>query len=403
MTKNEKKGRKNIMREAVIVSAVRTPIGKYAGMLSDFEGYELGAIAVKEAVKRAGIDPSQIDEVYMGNAEGAPGNIGRVIALEADLPVTVPGIQFDRQCASGLETICMAAAMIESGHGDIYVAGGAESQTNNPYFMHKTKRPFSYAFPSFNYVMMSPPKIGNPDMGITAENVLKLHPVSREKLDQFAYESHQKALKAIKSGAFKEQIMPLVKNVKGKEVIIDTDEGPREDTTLEQLAKLKPIFAKDGLVTAGNSCPMNDGAAAVVIMSREKADELGLKPLLKVKGFASVGLDPHYMGFGPIGAVKKVLEKTGVTLDEVELIELNEAFASQAIGCIEELGLDPERVNPNGGAIALGHALGATGAVLTTKAAYSMKYAMENAKRKYAIVTMCVGGGEGSAAIFERI
>ncbi len=387
------------MREAVIVSAVRTAIGKYAGMLSDFEGYQLGGIVVKEAVKRAGIDPTQIDEVYMGNAEGAPGNIGRVIALEAELPITVPGIQFDRQCASGLETICMAAAMIESGHGDIYVAGGAESQTNNPYFMKKTKRQYSYAFPSFNYVMMSPPRLGNPDMGITAENVLKMHPVSREKMDAFAYESHQRALKAIEAGAFKEQIVPVVKTVKGKEVILDTDKGPRAEATPEQLAKLKPVFLKDGSVTAGNSCPLNDGAAAVVIMSKEKADKLCLKPLLKVKGFASVGLDPHYMGFGPICAVKKVLEKTGVTLDKVELIELNEAFASQAIGCIEELGLDTARVNPNGGAIALGHPLGATGAFLTTKAAY----AMQNAQRKYAIVTMCVGGGEGSAAIFEKI
>jgi acetyl-CoA C-acetyltransferase len=404
LTKSElsimrKNRRENKMREAVIVSAVRTPIGKYAGALSNFEAYELGGIVVKEAVKRAKIDPSQIEEVYMGNAEGAPGNLGRVVALEADLPITVPGIQFDRQCASGLETICMAAAMIESGHGDIYVAGGAESQSNNPYFMTKSKKPYSYAYPSFNYVMMSPPKIGNPDMGVTAENVLKEHPVSREKMDKFAYESHQKALKAIAAGAFKEQIMPLGKKFKGKEIIIDTDEGPRADTNMEQLAALKPIFAKDGSVTAGNSCPMNDGAAAVVIMSKDKAEELGLKPLLKVKGFASVGLDPHTMGFGPIGAVKKVLQKTGITLDEVELIELNEAFASQAIGCIEELGLEPERVNPNGGAIALGHPLGATGAFLTTKVAY----AMQMASRKYAIVTMCVGGGEGSAAIFEKM
>ncbi|MBN7773951.1 thiolase family protein [Clostridium aminobutyricum] len=387
------------MREAVIVAAVRTPIGKYAGMLSDFEGYELGGMVVKEAVKRAGIDPSQIEEVYMGNAEGAPGNLGRVIALEAGLPVTVPGIQLDRQCASGLETICMAAAMIESGHGNIYVAGGAESQTNNPYFMTKTKRPYSYSYPSFNYVMMSPPKIGNPDMGITAENVLKEHPVTREKMDQFAYESHQKAIAAIKRGEFAEQILPVIKKAKGKEVTLDTDESPREDTSLEQLASLKPIFVKDGSVTAGNSCPMNDGAAAVVMMSKEKADELGLKPLLKVKGFASVGLTPHTMGFGPIGAVRKVLKKTGISLDEVEMIELNEAFASQAIACIEELGLNPARVNPNGGAIALGHALGATGAVLTTKVAY----AMQKAERKYAIVTMCVGGGEGSAAVFEKI
>jgi acetyl-CoA C-acetyltransferase len=386
------------MKEAVIVSAVRTAIAKYAGGLAGLEGYQLGGIVVKEAVKRAGIDPKLIEEVYMGNAEGAPGNLGRVIALEADLPVTVPGIQFDRQCASGLETICMAAAMIESGHGDVYVAGGAESMSNNPYFMTKSKRPYSYAYPAFNYVMMSPPKIGNPDMGITAENVLKKHPVSRETMDQFALESHKKAVDAIEKGVFKEQIVPVTTRVGKQEVIFDTDESPRADASLEQLSKLKPVFVKDGSVTAGNSCPMNDGAAAVVLMSREKADELGIPYLLKVKGFASVGLDPHTMGFGPIGAVRKLLKKTGVSLDEVELIEINEAFASQAVACMEELGLDPARVNPNGGAIALGHALGATGAVLTAKAAYAMK----NSKRKYAIVTMCVGGGEGSAAMFER-
>jgi len=386
------------MREAVIVSAVRTPIGKYGGALAKLEGYELGGIVVKEAVRRAGIDPSLIEEVYFGNAEGAPGNLGRVVALEADLPVSIPGIQFDRQCASGLETICMAAAMIESGHGDVYVAGGAESMSNNPYFLSKSSRAYSYAPPSFNYVMMSPPKAGNPDMGVTAENVLKEHPVTREAMDAFALESHQRAIKAIEAGVFTEQIVPVVTRVGRNEVTIDTDESPRADASLEQMAKLKPIFVKDGSVTAGNSCPMNDGASAVVVMSKEKADELGIPYLLKVKGFASFGLDPAVMGFGPIGAVRKLLKKTGVSLDEVEMIELNEAFASQAIGCIEELGLDPARVNPNGGAIALGHALGATGAVLTTKAAYAMK----NSERKYAIVTMCVGGGEGSAAMFER-
>lgn len=387
------------MREAVIVSAVRTPIGKYGGALAKFEGYELGGIVVKEAVRRAGIDPSEITEVYMGNAEGAPGNIGRVIALEADLPMTVPGIQFDRQCSSGLETICMAAAMIESGHGDIFVAGGAESQTNNPYFMTKTPRPYSYMYPSFNFVMMSPPKVGNPDMGITAENVFEKYPyLTREKMDEFAYQSQMKAVKAIENGVFKEQIVPITYTHKGKEITIDTDESPRAETTMEGLAKLRPVFKKDGQVTAGNSCPQNDGAAAVVMMSADKATELGLKPLLKVTGFASAGVDPAMMGIGPIKAVRKLLDVTGVSLDDVELIELNEAFASQSLACIHELGFDPERVNPNGGAIALGHALGATGCVLTTKAAY----AMQNAKRKYCIVTMCVGGGEGSAAMFER-
>ncbi|MDR0357094.1 MAG: thiolase family protein [Clostridiales Family XIII bacterium] len=387
-------------REAVIISAVRTPIGKYAGSLAQYEGYQLGGMVVKEAVRRAGVDPAEITEVYMGNAEGAPGNLGRTVALEADLPLTVPGIQFDRQCASGLETIVMAAAMIESGHGDVYVAGGAESMTNNPYFMSKSKRPYSYAYPEFSYVMMSPPKVGNPDMGVTAENVLKEYPISREKLDEFALNSHKKAVQAIDQGHFKEQILPVPIRVKREEVLFDTDESPRRDASMEQLAKLRPVFVKDGSVTAGNSCPMNDGASAVVITSAEKAKELGATPLLKVKGFASVGLDPALMGLGPIGAVRKALKQTGVTLDEVEVIEINEAFASQAIACIEELGLDPTRVNPDGGAIALGHALGATGAALTAKAAYWMKNHATD--RKYAIVTMCVGGGEGSAAIFER-
>ena len=386
-------------RKAVIISAVRTPIGRLGGNLKKFEGYQLGAIAVKEAVKRAGIDPKEIVEVYMGNAEGAPGNLGRCIALEAGLPDTVPGIQFDRQCASGLETINMAAAMIESGHGDVYVAGGAESETNNPYFMSKSKRAYSYSYPSFSYVMMVPPGFEGNDMGETAEKVLDMYPdITREDMDRFAYESHQKAKKARENGVFKEQIVPVTFKNKGKEVTIDTDENPSENSTLEDLANARAVFRKNGRVTAGNSCPQNDGGAAVVVVSEEKAKELGKKPLLEIVDFASAGLDPGVMGLGPIYAVKKLLDKTGVSLDQIELIELNEAFASQSLACIKELGLDPARVNPNGGAIALGHALGATGAVLTTKAAY----AMQNAEREYCIVTMCVGGGEGAAALFKR-
>jgi acetyl-CoA C-acetyltransferase len=389
-------------REAVIISAVRTPIAKYSGALKEYEGYELGGIVVKEAVKRAGINPEEITEVYMGLAEGAPGNTGRVIALEADLPETVPGIQLDRQCASGLEAINIAAAMIESGHGDVYVAGGAESMTTNPYFMKKISKPSRYyPLPEFFTVLMSPPKVGNPDMGVTAENVLEKHPLTREQLDEFAYESHKKAITAIDAGAFKEQIVPVpFRDRKKKGEMFDTDESPRRDVSIESMAALRPVFKKDGIVTAGNSCPTNDGAAAVVVVSAEKAKELGATPLLKVVDFASVGLDPHYMGLGPIGAVRKLLDKTGVSIDEVEVFEINEAFASQALISCEELGLPMDRVNPNGGAIALGHALGATGAVLTTKAAYWMKDHPEG--KKYAIVTLCVGGGEGSAALFAR-
>ena len=386
-------------RKAVIISAARTPVGRLGGNLKKFEGYQLGAIAVREAVNRAGIDPSEIVEVYMGNAEGAPGNLGRCVALEAGLPQSVPGIQFDRQCASGLETINMAAAMIESGHGDVYVAGGAESETNNPYFMSKSKRAYSYSYPSFSYVMMVPPGFEGNDMGETAEKVLDMYPgITREDLDKFAYESHQRAKRATENGVFKEQIVPVTFRNRGKEVTIDTDEDPTADSTLEDLAKARPVFRKDGRVTAGNSCPQNDAGAAVVVVSEEKAKELGKKPLLEIVDFASAGLDPGVMGLGPIYAVQKLLNKTGISLDQIELIELNEAFASQSIACIREQGLDPARVNPNGGAIALGHPLGATGAFLTTKAAY----AMQNAEREYCIVTMCVGGGEGAAALFRR-
>ncbi|MDR2458037.1 MAG: thiolase family protein, partial [Clostridiales Family XIII bacterium] len=331
-------------KNAVIISAVRTPIAKYAGSLAGLDGYQLGGLVVKEAVKRAGVAPEEIVEVYMGNAEGAPGDLGRVVALEADLPITVPGIQFDRQCASGLEAINIASAMIESEHGDVYIAGGAESMSNNPYFMTKSKRPYSYAYPSFNYVMMSPPKIGNPDMGDTAENVLEKHPITREKLDEFAFESHKKAIAAIEKGEFKEQILPVTIRVRREEKIFDEDESPRADISLEGLAKLRPVFKKDGKVTAGNSCPMNDGASAVVLVSEEKANALGKKPLLRVVDFASVGLDPFVMGFGPIPAVKKLLAKTGISMSDIGVVEINEAFASQAIACIEDLELDPKIV-----------------------------------------------------------
>ena len=388
------------MSKAVILAAARTPVARMGGKLKKLEGYQLGAIAVKEAIKRSGINPEDIVEVYMGNAEGAPGNLGRCIALEAGLPQSVPGIQIDRQCASGLEAINFATAMIESGHGQVYVAGGAESQSNNPYFMTKSKRAYSYAYPSFFNVMMVPPEYEGNDMGETAEKVLDMYPdITREDMDKFAYESHQKAKKAIESGAFKEQIVPVAFKERGKEVIVDTDDDPAADSTLESLAAARAVFRKNGRVTAGNSCPQNDAAAAVVITSEEKAKELGVKPLLEVVDFVSAGLDPSVMGLGPIYAVKKLLEKTGVSLDEIELIELNEAFSSQSLACIKELGLDPKRVNPNGGAIALGHPLGATGAFLTTKAAYAMK----NAERDYCIVTMCVGGGEGAATLFKRI
>jgi len=328
-----------------------------------------------------------------------PGDVARIGVLEADLPLEIPGATVDRQCASGLEAIRIAAAMIQGGMGDIYVAGGVEAQSTNPWFVEKTKRAYSYMPPEFTYVRMSPPKVGDPEMGETAENVLDMYKnITREDMDKFAFESHQRAIKAIAEKKFVDQIVPVTYKSRGKEVVFDQDESPRAETNLEQLAKLRPIFRKDGQVTAGNSCPQNDGAAAVVIMSKEKADELKLPYMLIARGFTSAGLDPSLMGLGPIYAVQKLLKKTGITLDEVEMIELNEAFASQSLACIQDLKLDINRVNPNGGAIALGHPLGATGAFLTTKLAYAMK----NSEKKYGIVTMCIGGGQGSAALFER-
>ncbi len=386
-------------REAVIVTAVRTPIAKYGGSLSKFKDYELAGIVIKEAVERSGIDPKLIDDVYFGNAEGMPGDVARIGLLEAGLPLEIPGATVDRQCASGLETIRIATAMIQSGMGDVFVAGGVEAESTNPWFVEKTKRPYSYMPPEFTYVRMSPPKVGDPPMGDTAENVLDQYKsITREDMDKFAYESHQRSLKAIADKKFVDQIVPVTYKSRGKEVIFSQDESPREETNLEQLSKLRPIFRKDGEVTAGNSCPQNDGAAAVVIMSKEKADELKLPYMLIPKAFTAVGLDPHVMGLGPIYAVRKLVEKTGIKMDDVEIIELNEAFASQSLACINELKLDIDRVNPNGGAIALGHPLGATGTVLTVKLAHAMK----DAKRKYGIVTMCIGGGQGAAALFER-
>jgi len=386
------------LREAVIVTGVRTPIGKAGGCLARYDNYELGGIVIKALVERTGIDPTLIDDVFFGLAEGMPGDVARISVLEADLPNIVPGITFDRQCASGLETICFATAMIESGHGDIYIAGGVESGSNNPWFLEKSSRAYSYEPPKFKYTRTAPDKVGDPVMGETAEKVLDLYPdITREDLDRYAVLSHERALEAMAAGAFDEQIVPVSVKIKGETVQIAKDECPRK-TSIEQLAKLKSAFRKDGKVTAGNSCPMNDGAAAVLVMSKDKAEELKLPYLLVVRDFATVGLDQHVMGLGPINAVKKLVKKTGISLDQVDMIELNEAFASQAIACIRELKLDMGKVNVNGGAIALGHPMGATGTILTMKLAYALK----KANKKYGIVTMCVGGGQGTAALFER-
>ena len=390
------------MREAVTVSAVRTAIGRAPrGTLRNTRPEHLAAEVVKEAIKRAkGLKPEDIDDLIIGCAfpEAEAGmNVGRVVALKAGLPHSVPGQTVNRFCASGLEAIATASQRIMCGLADVVVAAGVEHTSSIPMGGNKLL-PDPDLMETFPGVYIT--------MGLTAENVAKRFNVSREDQDRFAMESQQKAAKAIKEGKFKEQILPLkiveraFKNGKAvkKEIIFDTDECVRPDTSLESLSKLRPVFHVKGTVTAGNSCPINDGAAAVVVMSREKAKELGLKPMGVFRSYGVGGVDPEIMGIGPVVAVPKALKYAGITLDQVDLIELNEAFASQSLYVIRTLGIDTNKLNVNGGSIALGHPLGCTGVYLTTK----LLYEMESRKARFGLVTMCIGGGMGAAGIFER-
>ncbi|MEM8532989.1 MAG: acetyl-CoA C-acyltransferase [Chloroflexota bacterium] len=391
------------MREAVIVSAARTAIGKAPrGTLRTTHTSELAATAVKAAVERApGLDTKEIDDVIIGCAmpEAEQGlNMARVAALRAGLPHEVPGQTVNRFCSSGLQTIALAAQQIMTGMGDVIVAGGAENMSLVPMSGH-------HFAPSPEMVEI------NPDvylgMGLTAENVANKYGVSREDQDAFALRSHQRALAAIDAGTFKDEIVPVdVEHVwfeKGERhranTTFDTDEGPRRGTSQEALAKLRPVFAVKGSVTAGNSSQMNDGAAAVVVMSREKADALGLKPMARFLSFAVGGVPPEIMGIGPVAAVPKALKIAGLSLEDIDLIELNEAFAAQALAVARQLEMDEEKLNVNGGAIALGHPLGCSGAKLTVQLMYEM--ARRNAR--YGLVTMCIGGGMGAAGVFERL
>lgn len=394
------------MREVVIVSACRTPVGRHAGALRDLGAGELAALILNEAVRRAGISAEVVEDVVMGCAlpAGRASNVGRWALVSAGFPVHVPGQTVNRLCSSGLQAIITGALTILNQDADILIAGGVESMSRAPFLLEKMPNPYQRGpqllLDSFGGPFSSPPHIyGEMVMGDTAENVAERFNITREEQDAFALESQRRAVAAIKAGRFKDEIMPVeIPSKKGASVVVDTDEHPRPETTLEGLAKLKPAFKKDGTVTAGNSSGMNDGAAAVVMMSKEKAQELGLKPLVTFRAYAVAGVDPRVMGIGPVAAIPKVLKKTGLTADDMDVIELNEAFASQSVYCIKELGLDPAKVNPNGGAIALGHPLGCTGARLTT----TMIYELLRRQGRYGMVTMCVGGGQGVAAIFER-
>ena len=387
-------------REAVIVSAVRTPVGRCRGALAAVGAPELGALVIAEAVRRAGLQGEEVEEVIFGNlGNNDSANLARVVTLQAGLPFTVPAITIDRQCSSGLNAIAIGALMIEAGEADIVVAGGTESDSNRPHLMEKARVAYQVAPPQW-LVRRTDPGALNVSMGTTAENLGRKYHITREECDAFALESHRKAAAAQAAGRFDAQMIPVtVPGKRGKTTVVDRDECVRPESTMETLGRLPTAFEPDGVCTAGNSSPMSDGAGAVVLMDRETAEKKGLEPLAVFRGFAVTGCDPSIMGIGPVEAIRKVLRKTGLTLEEMDLIELNEAFATQSIACIRELGLDMDKVNVNGGALALGHPLAGTGAILTAKLLYELK----RRRARYGLVAFCMAGGQGGAAVFERI
>ncbi|MFU2017948.1 acetyl-CoA C-acyltransferase [Peribacillus butanolivorans] len=385
-------------RDAVIVSAVRTAIGKQGGELASVPTHVFGAEVIKEALKRANVNPEMVDDVILGNVLSGGGNIARLTALQTGLSIQLPGLTIDRQCGSGINAVNLAAQAIWAGDGEVYIAGGVESMSRAPYLMDRPEKIYSSMPPKFRKSQLSPKEIGDPPMGITAENLAEKYEVSREEQDEFAFQSQKKMARAMEEGRFNEQIVPVSIPVrKGEPIKFKFDEHPRPNITQEGLAKLSPVFLEGGSVTAGNSSGLNDAASALVIMSREKAEKLGNKPLATIRAHAVAGVDPNIMGIGPVPAIRKVMEKSGLSLNDMDIIEINEAFAAQVIACNRELDMNPAKVNVNGGAIAHGHPLGATGAILITKAAYELK----RSGGRYALITACIGGGQGIATIIE--
>jgi acetyl-CoA C-acetyltransferase len=386
-------------KEAVIVSCVRTAIGKQGGALASMPAHLYGAEVIKEAIKRANITADMVEDCIMGNVLSGGGNIARLTALQTHLSLELPGLTVDRQCGSGINAVTLAAQAIRAGDGDVYIAGGVESMSRAPYLMDRAERPYSPALPKFRKSRLSPEEVGDPPMGLTAENLVEKYGISREEQDEFAASSQRKMRIAMEEGRFNEQIVPIAIPVrKGEPVIFKQDEHPRPQTSKEGLSKLAPAFKEDGTVTAGNSSGLNDAASALVVMSKEKAEELKLETMAVIREHAVAGVDPNLMGIGPVPAVRKVLKKAGLTIEDMDLIEINEAFAAQVIACDRELQLNPEKLNVNGGAIAHGHPLGATGAILITKAVHELK----RIQGRFALVTACIGGGQGIAVILER-
>jgi len=398
------------MREAVIIDAVRTPVGKFGGALKNVRSDDLAALCISELVKRNNLDPNLIEDVVLGCTNGAGEdnrNVGRMAALLAGLPYSVAGQTINRLCASGLNAVNSAVQAIKVGEADVYIAGCTESMTRAPFVMAKSDSAFSRDVKVFDTVIgwrFTNPKMTEPyakeGMGETAENVAVKYGLTRLEQDEFAVATQHKWAAADAAGKFKDEIVPVViPQKKGDPIIVDKDEFPRGDVTLEQLAKLPAAFKKDGTVTAGNSSGINDGAAAILMMEAETAKRLGYKPLVRVVASAVVGCDPSYMGLGPIPAIQKALARAGLKIEDIDLFEINEAFAAQSIPCIRELGIDPAKVNVNGGSIAIGHPLGSTGARITATLVHEMK----RRGSRYGLVSLCIGVGQGIATIFERV
>jgi len=393
-----------MLEEVVIVSAVRTAIGSFQGSLKDIPAPTLGSIVIKEALHRAGIEPNQVDEVIMGNVlqAGLGQNPARQAAIQAGLPETVPAMTINKVCGSGLKSVHLAAQAIAVGEADIVVAGGFENMSQAPYLLKNARSGFKMGDQNLVDSMIHDGlwcAFNDYHMGITAENLASQYHITREEQDEFAARSQARAAKAIVEGKFKEEIVPVeIPQRKGDPIIFDTDEFVRPGTTVEKLSALRPAFKKDGTVTAGNASGINDGAAAVVVMSKKKAEKLGITPLASIVANAAVGVDPAIMGIGPAEAVRKALKKSDLTLDQIELIEANEAFAAQSIAVDRELHFDSDKLNVNGGAIALGHPIGASGARILVTLLHEMK----RRDAKLGLATLCIGGGQGVATIVQR-
>jgi len=391
------------MKEVVIVSAARTPIGSFGGTLKTTPAVTLGAVAVKEAIKRAGISDDMVDEVVLGCVlqAGLGQNIARQVSMAAGIPKEVPAMTINKVCGSGLRSVGLAAQIIKAGDADIIVCGGTESMSMAPYTIPNARWGARMNDGKIVDVMVNDgltDAFNHYHMGITAENVAEQWGLTREQLDEFSLKSQQKAEAAIKAGKFKDEIVPVeIPQRKGDPIVFDTDEFPKFGASIEKMAKLKPAFKKDGMVTAANASGINDAGAALVVMSKEKADELGLSYLCKIKSYASAGVDPSIMGVGPIPSSQKALKKAGLTVDDIDLFEANEAFAAQSLAVGRDLKIPEEKLNVNGGAIALGHPIGASGARILI----SLIYEMKKRNSKYGLATLCIGGGMGTAMVVE--